>query len=325
MEGITEQEKADLANFHAYTKNMGIMQSIVREMKEIAELPSEVPTDTQALERVEFPSQGGVLTYMSGHEYPYKGFPFFEFVDKIDVIKKIQRATLSSLFHSLKARPYWQLAGLVFVPWIFKDLVTAYLYTFYRQIDRFKVKKEKYSDAIRELHRSFSMEWMGEDPKVKEMRLMVRDIMCMFLEFDNAYRFRFQDIIVNLDVSALKQNTGNELVRLFELMTAREKTQEIKDTWKLVKFFLPWYLRFDKKLQTSIVGVLSSLDLTKVKLSVEDEHFCLKRTDYQFDFMSWPQNLSTSVKDSPPQPKQSPSQPQELSQSGLPTLETASS
>src|SRR3990167_5690221 len=86
----------------AFLQNMALMNQVVRQMKEIPELPSEKPKDVHALTKVEFPESGGVLTYMQGYDHPYRGFPFHEFVDKIDVIKKITRAVLSGLFHGLK-------------------------------------------------------------------------------------------------------------------------------------------------------------------------------------------------------------------------------
>lgn len=297
---MSEAQAKALEAFDAYQKNIVAMNQIVREMKEIPELPSEVPQDVQALQKVEFPEKGGVLTYMEGHEHPYKGFPFFEFVEKIDTIKKIQRATLSSLYHSMTARPYWQLICLVFVPWLFADLLKAYINTFHRIIDRFKLKVIRHCDAVRELHRAFSIDWYDETLEERELRHKIRDILCMFLEYDNAYRFRFQDIIVELDKTALQKNPAHELARLFRLMADREITQEIKDTWSLVLFFFPWYLRFNTSLKKSIIAILTELDLSKVALSVEDQHFCAKRTDYQFGFQLCQQQNSTSTKDSHP-------------------------
>lgn len=309
LENLTDEQKNMLAMVQAtqvQNQNMQKMQQIVRQMKEIPELPSEVPKDVQALTRVEFPEQGGVHTYMEGFEHPYKGFPFFEFVEKIDTVKKIQRATLSSLFHSFKARPWYQKVFLLFVPWLFKDLVEAYILAFHRIISRFRVKRERYSDAMRELHQAFSFSFWNETEKDKELRFQVRDILCMVLEFDNAYRYRFQDIIVELDKESLRKNPSKELVRLLNIMQTRETTQEIKDSWTLIKRFLPLYLRCNRKLRRTVIGVLSNVDLEKIALDSADQEFCAKRTDYKFGFqLSCQHSTSTSAKDIPPSQKQS--------------------
>ena len=296
---LTEEQKRKLTDHDALIVNQQAMHGIIQAMKEIPELPSEKPVDIQALTRVEFPERFGVLTYMEGFEYPYKGFPFFEFVDKIDYVKKIQRGFFSSLYHSFKRRSFLQKATLICVPWLFHDLVVAFVNAFHRVVVRFLVKHERYSDAVRELHRVFSTRWHDEDEHLRDVREKVRDIVCMFLEFDNAYRFRFQDIAVELDKDSLKKNPVREIVRLFTLMQEREKTQEIKDTWSLVITFLPWFLRFDKGLRNKVVGILSDLDTTKIALSVEDKQFCEKRKDYQFGYQLCQQQIITSVEEQP--------------------------
>lgn len=281
---MTQEEQSQLDNYKAFVQNTQLMNQIVREMKEIPELPSEVPTDVNPLEKVEFPEHGGILTYMANFVHPYKGFPMGEFVDKIDIIKKILRGTLSSFYHSLKGRNKLQIALLVLVPWIFGDFVKANVYTFYRMVERFRIKPIRYCDALRELHRAMSIERI-EGTDEQKMRYMVRDIFCMLLEFDNAYRYRFQDVIVALDKEAIRKNVGKEVVRIAQLMMSREKTQEVKDTWSLLNFFLPWYLRLNPVLKRNMVDVLLALDLTKLELTVEDQCYCEKRKDYQFGFM----------------------------------------
>lgn len=275
-----------VSDHEAFVRNTQLMQGIVREMKEIPELPSEKAVDVHPLTHVEFPKEG-ILTYMEGHEHPYKGFPFYEFVDKIDTVKKVLRGTLSSLFHSLKKRSKFQLIFLIFVPWIFKDLVRSFLYTLYRAVERYRVKPVRYSTAVRELHRALSV---PRDEKTIDQaeRFMLRDILCMTFEFDNAYRYRFQDVIVELNKDALAKNPGKELIRLANLMSSREVKQEVKDTWTLLKYFFPLYLRVNRSFAKALVELLSGLDLTKVALMVEDKHYCAARTDYTFGFMQNP-------------------------------------
>lgn len=267
-----------------YMQNIQLMHGIVQEMKEIPVLQSEVPTDTNALTKVEFPEEGGVLTHMSNHPYPYRGFPYFEFVEKIDLIKKISRGTLSGLYHSIKHRNKLRL--LLMFPLVFmaKDLIATSLRTFFKLIDRFRIKRNRYSQPIRELYRAFDTPRAQEDMETLELRLMLKDVVCMILEFDNAYRYRFQDIIVLLNKENLKRNTVNELLRLLDIMGARENSQEIRDTWRLVKMGVRFYLRFDRKMQRMICDILSQLDLNEVALSVEDKHFAGLRKDYTFGF-----------------------------------------
>lgn len=272
----------------ALMNQMQIMNGIVREMKEIPELPSEVATDKSSLEKVEFPDEGGMLTYMSGHDYPYRGFPYFEIVEKIDLIKKISRAAVSGLYHSLKRKKYW-LFTLIPSIWVVKNFAETGIYTFYRLVERFKLKPQRYSRSIRELHRAFSIP-RGEDTHTQELRLMLRDLVCMILEFDNAYRFRVQDWIEDLDQVAVKKNPIKEISRVLTIAQSRELTAEIKDTWTLAKLGVSVYLRFDRKLKNVLADILASIDKEQFKLTPEDKHFTARRKDYAFSWITDPKN-----------------------------------
>ena len=279
-------KKAGTMTAHdAFVENMRQMNTVISQMKEIPVLPSEVPKDTSALIKVEFPEAGGIHTFMEGHDQPYRGFPFHEFVEKIDIIKKVVRTTLSGAYHAIKSKPKILLVTLLPSLWIIKPIIRVSVYVFFRIVERFKIKSIRYSQPIRELHRVFSLDKnQNEKHSEREFRLQLRDLLCMTAEFDNAYRYRMQDVLVELDKEALRNNDLKELIRLLDIMQTREKTQEIKDTWKLLKFFIKYYLRFDKGLRTLVVDILSELDLEEIELKIEDKHYCEPRKDYNFGF-----------------------------------------
>lgn len=262
------------------------MHQVIRELKEVPDIPSEQPKDETSLEKVEFPASGGVLTYMTGNEYPYRGFPFFEFVDKIDFLKKIARGFLSGLFHELKTENKLWLVTILPALWFFKPLVYSALYAFHRLVARSLVKPKYYSQAVQELHRAFSYDDHHEDGKTRNVRILLRDIVCMVLEFDNAYRFRFQDAAETLDKVAVKKDTVKELCRVLDSMCERELGQDIKDTWHLLKLFCKGYLRIDGRMRRIIADVLSRLDIEKVKLTDEDKFYCPLRKDFQAAFLN---------------------------------------
>lgn len=301
-EGSIKEQIADLSEadiqriifqsnqWSAFTEQSALMNNIAANIKEIPVLPSEEvkSKETSALIKVEFPETGGILTFMEGYDFPYKGYPFAEFVEKIDFVKKSSRTLLSGAYHRMKLRSKWRFITLIPALWAAKDAVRAGIYTMYRIIERFRMKKERYSDAVREIYRAFSEPIKNETELDAEFRCQIRDLACMILEFDNAYRFRAQDIIAELDKSRLQKDFSGELIRLFELMMAREKRQEVKDTWRLAKYAIRFYLRFDKNMARMIRNILERMDIEKVKLSIEDKVFCIPRVDYSFGFMENP-------------------------------------
>ena len=271
--------------YNSYVENMRIMGTIVAEMKEVPIMESEKPKDINPLEKVEFPPEGGVLTYMGGQEYPYRGFPYFEFVEKIDALKKINTFIVSGVYHALKKRNkiFLFFEFLLLAP-IIRNVFWAYIFSYWRIVDRFKLKTERYSKAIRELYRCFSVEGEKESEQIKDLRLMLRDWECMILEFDNAYRFRLQDISEEIDKESLKKNPVHELQRLLDILIERENTVEQKDKWRLFKKFVSYYLRFDRKLLRCVVNIITNLNIEEFKLQVEDKHYCKPRKDYSFGF-----------------------------------------
>ena len=269
----------DVSGFNAHAR----MMQIVQEMKEVQEvITPEQAKDASFIERIDAPDEGGILTYMNGHEEPYRGFPFYEMVDKIDILKKVVRATLSSFFHSIKRRNKLIVLTLAFVPWLLNDMARAMIHVFYRAIERHKIKPKYYSKSMRELYRAFTV---FADTEVDRE---VRDFVCMILEMDNAYRFRFQDVIVELDKQALKKNTGKELTRLLSILQTRESGQTVRDTWTLFKTFIPTALWLSPKVKKQIVSVLTELNLSEVALTAEDKWYATPRKDYSCKFRDFP-------------------------------------
>lgn len=277
-------------NYADYIHYTALMNDIAEQMRETPSPKSDKPNpkDTNALLRVEFPDNGGVITWMENQSYPFKGYPHYEFVEKVDFVKKINRALFSGFYHQLKGQNKAKLLLLLPSLWILKDGVRTWIRTFYRFIDRFKIKNQRYCTFVRELHKTFT-----DAPSLKftesqqdgEIRLMLRDLICMILEFDNAYRFRAQDIASEIDKQNLQKNPVKELLRLIDVLASREKTIEIKDTWKLIKLFVSLYLRFDRKMLKLIQGTLLDLNIENAKLSIEDKWYCIPREDYSFGFI----------------------------------------
>ena len=279
-----------LQNSIALFESTRKMSMIANEMREenpnLMELEiSKEKGDNHPLEKVEFPFEG-VYTQMGSQKFPYKGFPFFEFVEKVDVVKKIGRSCLSGFWHSFKNTNRFRLIFLIPVIFVSKELLYAGVFTLFRFLERYRLKPDKYCTAVRELYRAFSeVKIKGEDEKMKEFRLMIRLVICMILEFDNAYRYRMQDILPEFDKEKLKKNTIRELHRVLDIIESRENTQTIKDSCFLLKKFVSFYLRFDRKLLGLLREILLEVNLKQISLDEMDIEYCKPRKDYTFPFM----------------------------------------
>lgn len=270
----------------AFLANNRIMAQILTIMRDEPLLPIAQADDIYPLVKVDFPYQGGMLSHLEGMSEPFRGFPYAEFVDVIDKLKKLGRGLLSGFYHLVwKKTNKLKLLSLLPAFWMFRKLLKATLYSTHRVIQRYKIKPNKHCQCVRELYRVFNLE-MEEDTSIEslELKAQIRDILCMILEFDNAYRFRFQDIMTEFDKKNFLKKPLKEFKRLFGLLIEREKVQEVKDTWFLFKMILN-YLRFNKQLRKIIVDVFSILNIEELKFTKEDLPYCKGRKDYNFGFI----------------------------------------
>lgn len=275
-------------------RTVTLMNEVAKRIKTIPELPSEAPTESHGLTKVEFGDETDIFTYMEGYDYPYRGYPFYQFVDKIDAVKKLIRQTQSGFYHALKGKWYrWLL--ILLIPFLGKQIFWAYTYTFSRLVDRTPMRVNRFSQAVREIYRAFSVVYSDENKQTSELRKMLRDVECMILEFDNAYRFRVQDLVPELDKEELRKNPIKEVCRCIDIWIQRERVVDVKNTWELLKIFTKYYLRFDKKLLNIFVRVLLELDIEKVKLTDEDKYFAVPRKDYDFGFVLKPSEADTKL------------------------------
>ena len=152
---------------------------------------------------------GGALSYLSNRAEPYRGIPITEAVEALAIVKKAIPILMSN-FYNKKLKIF---AGLLFIfsrKRFFKlinKIMSASIDFSFPALQKYRFKPHRYSQAVQEVYRLFDLlieREGGLRSEKQEMWGKIRDVTCMALEFDNAYRFRFQDIISNLDVEKIK-------------------------------------------------------------------------------------------------------------------------
>ena len=71
------------------------------------------------------------------------------------------------------------------------------------------------------------------------------------------------------------------MLRLFDILIAREKKQEVKDTWKLTKWMFDYY-RYNEEIREVLKHALSELDVDRCALNKYDMPYVESRNDYKF-------------------------------------------
>jgi len=246
------------------------------------------------VERVERPKSGGVYLYLLKYKYPYKGNPFQDTVTDIHLVKKIIHYAIKSVavidkktkicLALLFILPKWLVGGI-------RELVIDYFYGIIEwKLYPILLKPERYCTSIRELYRAFSVVIEKQKNKtVRKLLILARDILCMFIEHDSAYKFRLQDIVCETRKEELLANPKKEIDRLFGILLEREvgnvdmvngntimgvKWGKIRKQVRAL-FIFPLF----KKL---VREVIQELDFEKLIPDEADKYYTLLRMDYNF-------------------------------------------
>jgi len=253
-------------------------------------------------EKEERPESGGIYIYLYGYKYPYKGMPDNASVEQFRIVKKV----FLYLFISISNRAVMALLGILYLlpRFLTKKLFHSVVNYFYLLTDwltyDFLLKPNRYCICVRELYRTFTVIMEKEkDETMKKVIGIARDIVCLFIEQDSAYKFRFQDIMAEVDICKLK-NGGwgmvREIQRLIRLMQDREINKWFaRQKWGTIeKMMKPAFLA--KELRHYIHEFLREVDFNKLKPDEGDWYFDTLRLDYDFGGKTLPERIEERKK-----------------------------
>lgn len=240
-----------------------------RKTSNISVTDEKIMERGEHIEKVEQLPEGGCHMYIQGHPYPMRIFFPNEKITALSMMKRIvpyyfrfivgqngfrKKNIFEQVFIMLAMLEYKELF-INFIDWCLSDV--------YETLD-------KYNQPTRELYRVLT-------GRVSDK---VRNIICAIIEYDSAYRFRFQDVIMNLDKS---NNTIREIERLMMLMHGREDNHDGGAGKILIyKKYILWYLRLNRKLLRTIKEIINDINLEEVSPSIEDRYWMLAPNNYRF-------------------------------------------
>lgn len=246
-------------------------QETVDQLKE-----KGVPIDYQY--NFKFDEKKGALTYLKGRYMPMRIYPNHDSVMISGVFKKI----IPYSFRILSRTGIFGKIGFVLsVKWLIK----LYIEIVYFALQNYFLQTQYYSQPVREIYRVLT----GlVDDKLK-------DIICYYVEYDMAYRYRLQDILACLDKEALKKKPIVELKRLLDILCKRESYPDkmedygMAKKWKRIFSFVFWVMVFNSKIKKLIVDILLNINLEEVAFSEEDICWTNYYEDYNFRGMNYQQ------------------------------------
>ena len=234
------------------------------------------------IERIIEPPGGGTLLKFIGCSYLFKGSVDENLVEILEFPKRMLRNLIETanrhkvLLLLLLFKKTRLAVGEYYLRNVYLKAFTKHLF----------LGESKYCVSVRELWRTMTL-FIGrvKDERTQNVLFELRNIVCMVLEFDIAYRFIAQDILPLIDKRALKENPYREIGRMFNILYERSIHRGEKivrdERWRRIKKTALLLLRL-KSIKKLVVEFLLELDLNKIKLDNADYYFCLLRDHYDF-------------------------------------------
>lgn len=238
--------------------------------------------------RIELPEEGGILSWCVGDKFPFRGWVFKEAIYAVDCVKRLTINIIKFFIYlpkNLLKRRVMRSAMELFVEYI--DTV----------FDRFgrlmPLQDEKgtqfglmgvyfkpkfFCNMVREIHRAGNVIVKGDEL----IKKLVRAI-CMIFEFDDAYRYRAQDIFGIVNKEALLKNPAKEIVRVLRIAKDRDSSGNGQLPAKIEVFIkIVPYLFWIRSFKKAFIEFFKEVDLEKLKLDEYDLYRCLLWGGWKF-------------------------------------------
>lgn len=237
------------------------MNSYGKEIKVINGSPTEISnfhSYQKMKEMADFIAwEEGCGTYLVDEKYPMRICMAQGKMETITQFKKL----LPKLAISFQGNIINKLIALLYLK---RNWINFIDFVYYGLRDVYYKEVKYYNQPAREMYRVLSG-W-------NELIDKIRDILCSVIEWDTAYRYRFQDILPELNKELFYKNPAKEIQRLFNILIRREDPDDGGPLSKYGRFIplLKYYFLFNKKLEQQLKEIVKKIDLDEIKLSKED-------------------------------------------------------
>lgn len=241
--------------------------------------------DQAAIDMVEHPKEGGILTWLRGFRHPFYGFPEKEKVLTIADIKQFVPIATKFCFK----QPIKTLLGILFLisPKLLSRLgekaIDAFLTGAHNSFQRHYLDPIRYTRPVGEIHRALTAVAQGNDNMDLKGKIeRIRDTICLICQYDNAYILRLQDAFGEIDPVNFKKDPVSELRKALTIVSERELAPEMKKKISWLNSIFCMFIKSNKDYYRMLYAFAQVLDIKKIKFNRAEEYYCRKRFDYDF-------------------------------------------
>jgi hypothetical protein len=216
---------------------------------------------------------GGLWTYLEGKKEPVRTYPDQTTVNTVSCYKSLLPRLLTNLSKIGWTKRIITLLSIKYNLIVFSE----YLGMIYGALPLL-LKDEYYSVPVKEIRRVLR----------GQIDRNILDAVSLIFEYDSAYRYRFQDVIVNLNKEKINGyfSVIKEISRLFDILISREPLDNGKESGMSKKFkklkSLIKLLMLNPKVNKLVRYILLDVDLYKLQFSKEDIYWVNQFNVYKY-------------------------------------------
>jgi hypothetical protein len=282
----------------------------------------EIPGSDAYVDEVIKPEEGGTFLKLYGCSYLFRGNPDSIRVHGIELAK-----SLIFNFPKLMAHSYLFAIAIALQLIFYKRKLLERIDWIMSEIDHkvvrhLDIKENEYNAPVKEVKRAIAISLKEEfdidltkpyypvdHARFKRDRVLpdpddnkwdknflgyliarASKFICLFLETDNAYRFRVQD---SFGLVKKTLDGDKEFIRILDILISRETESGVPNKWRMIKTGSKIAFFFIPKLKRFMTRFLNNLDTSKVEMDDADWFYCLTYHSYNFSGFSKKERYAT--------------------------------
>ncbi len=215
-----------------------------------------------------FPEKGGFLAHYHGRPRPNKGMAYSAASEANNIMKRLAIGIVMCLKPTLHPLRNFEVQLRRFVDYLYGPHYFHWRY---------------YSDCPRELMR-FGFLLLRRLGIRFELAYWLSRVPTTLLEYENAYRYRVEDIFTASSAERLRANPRGELRRLEGVYLAREHCvgdQAVSDKFKMV-FRVLRFLLLVPRFKRAFVFALDGVEFSNLQLDDTESYWANRHNEYDF-------------------------------------------
>ena len=232
--------------------------------------------------KVTVPPEGGMNLWFKEVPYPKKGFPFMQATLANNIVKRQTMMIVSSVAQKRMILP---IMGFMLMRYKNKiAMLENFLNHYVRNSDyimtQFYLKDQFMSPPAKQIQ-IFITNLLTEIGINPSLALSTARIIATMMEYDDAYRYRIEDMAFETTPDKLYASPAAEIDRILLIYQTREKVMPVVAKFRAFSLALSFLLIYPR-VRIAFRKAVRSMDFKYIQLDEADRYHCLLRDDYNF-------------------------------------------